>query len=185
MACDLCHLSHQTNPEGPCLACHGAGERTFYGDFPIGPREEESSLPRLNHEVVKTREARTRTRQLATQLETLIHAFDEEHAPLLEALQTSREAQAAAEQRTRQAALALYEATEHQSKALTAGVSIREIVKIVYDVDEALRWALDGNHLAVTPACLNREVFEQLAKRYPLPFVTRKVTYQVLLSKNL
>ena len=56
-----------------------------------------------------------------------------------------------------------------------------------YESQEAFQWALDGNTLATTPACLNVEVFEQLARKFPerFPFVKQHSVYQVLLSRNL
>ena len=139
----------------------------------------------LEEAILKTRVARVNTQAMADAVAILMQKFDVEHAELLAALHEARQVQGHAEQQLRALALQQYQEHPEAGKQLCEGVSIREKVIVAYDVEEAFQWALGGNHLAVTPACLNREVFEDLAKRYPLPFVQKSISVQVLLGKKL
>lgn len=139
----------------------------------------------LAEAVVHVRTTRAQTASLAAEVATLMQAWEQQHATILEQLAASRGAQQEAERQARDLGIQLYQ--PGSSKQLMPGISIRERIELVYDPAEALLWAQAGNQLAITPACLNVEAFERLARQFPseVPFVQQHVTYQVLLSKTL
>ena len=76
----------------------------------------------------------------------------------LDAAASAKAALADAEAALHQATLAAFQATG--DKAPAPGVGIREVTKFRYNMDKALRWALD-HHLALT---LEVKAFETLCK---------------------
>ena len=138
-----------------------------------------------------TREARQHTAHLATYVHTLMEDFDAQHVDLLESLRQARELQAQLEQATRELALVFWANRQaHElrpSKTLYPGVQIRELIRLVYDPEEALAWAKAGNQLAIEPEHLNVPAFEAIAKSFPgkVSFVKQVRTYQVTLAKEL
>lgn len=133
-----------------------------------------------------------RARQMASmyteQLAALQRAFEEEHETLIRAVEEARRAQYEAETALRNIAVQAYLANPSQGKQLGFGIGIREKVDLEYDKEEAYEWAIvHGNALAITPASLNVEVFEQLARRYPqtTPFVKQCRTFTAIIARQL
>ena len=149
----------------------------------------------LAEAVVLTRLARAESARLAGILHQHMMDFEALHAELSGELSNARTWQAQLEQRTRDLGIAAWVALQAEgdpalsklSKTVYPGVQILERVKLVYDTQDALAWAQDGNRLAVQPECLNVEAFERLARQFPehVSFVRQIVTYQVNLAKNL
>ncbi len=133
------------------------------------------------------RKARSLTDFLAGQVQYLQKEFERTHKELLEGLANARQAQHDAEQALRNIGTQLYLSAPQDGKQLYPGVSIREKVELDYKEQDALQWAFEGNALAITPASLNVEVFEKLARLYPeqVPFVRQCKTYTVILSRTL
>ena len=182
MPCDQCEMYHQINPEGSvCPACGGK-------DDP--PPPSWASVLRLQPDqlakaVWLVRAARIAAATLAAQLADEMRQFETQHEALITTLAAAREVQRQVEEECRTLALQQFLAGPRTSKQLAPGVSVREKVELSYDPETAFEWAIDGNRLAITPACLNAQVFESLARKYPLEFVTKTVQFQVLLAKTL
>lgn len=134
------------------------------------------------------RKARQLAQFLGNELATQQRAFEEQHAVLIGALEEARRAQYEAESALRNSAVQAYLNNPQQGKQLGSGVSIREKIDLEYDRNEAYEWAfIQGNALAITPASLNVEVFEQLARKFPrqVPFVRQCRTFTAIIARQL
>jgi hypothetical protein len=124
-------------------------------------------------------DARATVADLDRQYQAALADFHEHYQPLIVLRLACRAALEGAEAALREAALQHYAAT--QDKHPIAGVTIKEMSRIHYDPEEALRWALEHRMCLQ----LNTKLFETIARPSMHPFVEWRTEPQAQLAKNL
>ena len=95
-----------------------------------------------------------------------LHAeWEEQNKNLLEQIDKQWQVLTEAETALRESTIKAYQETGNKQPA--PGVAVRELTKLDYDPDQALKWGIEHS-MALS---LNKSVFEKIAKTTPLEFV--------------
>jgi hypothetical protein len=121
--------------------------------------------------------ARQTYHAIKTQADALRHEFHTQYEAVFQRESASKQALTEAEATLRD--LALDEYMHTGTKTLAPGVVIREAIRLHYDPDVALAWAME-HQLALD---LDVHTFEQLAKVLALPFVESFIEPTVTLTR--
>ena len=121
--------------------------------------------------------ARQTYQAIKTQADALRHEFHTQHEVVFQHESANKQALVEAEATLRD--LALDEYMHTGTKTIAPGVVIREAIRLHYDPDVALAWAME-HQLALD---LDVKTFEQLAKVLALPFVESFIEPNVTLAR--
>lgn len=133
----------------------------------------------MKEELLKLKSLRTKKDNLKQVLDSRLKQFNEANADLIVDIEESGNQMFELELSIREQAIKEYEETNN--KKLDFGVGIRIMNKLVYDSSLALEWAKRHN-LAL---CLDKKVFESVAKSQTLLFVEKKEVVTATIPKEI